>query len=61
MIHKCGLFVDEELFYLGASPDGIYEGGLVEVKCPISVFNMDAEAAIKQKKLKFWNAGITLQ
>ncbi|XP_041971818.1 uncharacterized protein LOC121727854 isoform X2 [Aricia agestis] len=53
-VHKCGLFIDEDFFFLGASPDGVFEEGLVEIKCPISAFGMNAEDAIKAKKIKFW-------
>lgn len=58
-IARCGLFIHKTLQYLGASPDGIYKDkdgktGLVEVKCPFSAKNMQAEEAIKTKKIKFW-------
>jgi hypothetical protein len=34
-VQQCGLFIDEDLPFLGASPDGIIdEFSLVEVKCP---------------------------
>nr|XP_049695083.1 uncharacterized protein LOC126054273 [Helicoverpa armigera] len=59
-IDKCGLFIDEEFFFLGASPDGIFEEGLVEIKCPISAFEMHADDAINQKKIKFWNSNGTV-
>lgn len=51
-IQKCGLFIDETHCFLGASPDGIYEEGIVEIKCPISIRGEDPDAAIRQKKLK---------
>ena len=39
-INQCGLFVDSQRGYLGASPDGLVEcccgEGILEVKCPIS-------------------------
>lgn len=59
-IHKCGLFVDEQFFFLGASPDGIFGEGIIEVKCPISAFGMNADDAIKDKKIKFWNLNGTV-
>lgn len=59
-IHKCGLFIDEHFFFLGASPDGIFEEGLIEIKCPISAFGMNAEDAITEKKIKFWNCNGTV-
>lgn len=53
-MQKCGLFIDQKYFFLGASPDGLFEEGIVEMKCPYSARNMDAEQAILQKKIKFW-------
>lgn len=58
-IARCGLYIHKTLQYLGASPDGIYKDkdgktGLVEVKCPFTAKNMQAEEAIKAKKKKFW-------
>jgi len=47
-IKKCGLFIDRENPFLGASPDGIIdEDGLIEIKCPLSAENLTAEEAIK--------------
>ncbi|XP_026724773.1 uncharacterized protein LOC113491807 [Trichoplusia ni] len=51
-IEKCGLFIDEEYFYLGATPDGFCNEGLVEVKCPSSLFGIDPDTALLDKKLK---------
>lgn len=51
-IQKCGLFIDETHCFLGASPDGICEEGLIEIKCPISIRGIDPDEAIRQKKLK---------
>ncbi|KAH9645945.1 hypothetical protein HF086_011407 [Spodoptera exigua] len=45
-IEKCGLFISTEHFFLGATPDGIFEDGVVEIKCPISAFGMDPDMAI---------------
>ncbi|KAL4718598.1 hypothetical protein ACJJTC_018073 [Scirpophaga incertulas] len=60
IIQKCGLFIDEKFFFLGASPDGIFEEGIIEIKCPISAFGMNAEDAVKDKKIKFWNSDGTI-
>lgn len=54
------MFIDEEFFFLGASPDGTFEHGIIEIKCPISAFGMNAEDAIKMKKIKFWNTDGTV-
>ncbi|KAL0852581.1 hypothetical protein ABMA27_016931 [Loxostege sticticalis] len=51
-IEKCGLFIDEELFYLGATPDGLCDEGIVEIKCPSSLFGINPDTAIETKKLK---------
>lgn len=55
-IQECGLFIDDEFSFLGATPDGKCELGIVEVKCPSSAYNLklDPEEAIKQKKIDFW-------
>lgn len=51
---QCGLFIDDEHFFLGATPDALFANGIVELKCPISAFGMDPDEAIKAKKIKFW-------
>lgn len=36
-VSRCGIFIDSDLAFLAASPDGIVEGKIVvEVKCPFS-------------------------
>lgn len=48
-IAACGLFIDAEIPYIGASPDGLIDDdGIVEVKCPHSAKDMPPEAAIQQ-------------
>lgn len=55
VIEKCGLFLDKEYGFLGASPDGQYENDLlIEIKCPFSAAGMVFEDAIKLKKITFW-------
>lgn len=53
-ILQCGLSIDKEISFLGASPDGKCEHGIVEIKCPSSAYEMDPEEAIRQKKIDFW-------
>lgn len=53
-ILQCGLSIDKEISFLGASPDGKCEHGIVEIKCPSSAYEMDPEEAIRQKKNDFW-------
>ncbi|XP_073953228.1 LOW QUALITY PROTEIN: uncharacterized protein [Choristoneura fumiferana] len=61
-VQKCGLFIDSEHFFLGASPDGLFEEGIVEIKCPYSARNTtpDPEQAIIDKKIKFWKTDGTV-
>ena len=54
ILKKCGLFIDQEYFFLGATPDSIYENGIIEIKCPITAFGMCADEAIRLKKINFW-------
>lgn len=55
-ISDCGLFVDEELNFLGATPDGFIEqyDAIVEIKCPSSCENLFPNEAILQRKCTFW-------
>ncbi|CAK1589570.1 unnamed protein product [Parnassius mnemosyne] len=54
-IRPCGLYIDPEIPYLGATPDGIIdEETIVEVKCPITAFKTGLEEAITKKKVNFW-------
>ena len=56
-VKKCGLYIDEEFNFLGASPDGIVEEDndcIVEVKCPSSCAELFPNEAIMQRKFKFW-------
>lgn len=55
-IHNCGLFIDVEHYFLGATPDGLLDDdGLVEIKCPCSASNMTPEEGILSKKIDFWS------
>jgi hypothetical protein len=54
-ILSCGLYIDPDVPYFGASPDGITrEGILVEMKCPTTSFNIGLETAIDNKKIPFF-------
>lgn len=54
-IKPCGLFIDLEKPFLGATPDGLIdEDGLVEIKCPSSARTLTPDEAIKEKKITFW-------
>jgi hypothetical protein len=44
---SCGLFVDIEKTFLGASPDGLVDlDSIVEIKCPFAARNTDIKTAI---------------
>lgn len=54
-IKPCGLFIDKEIPFLGATPDGIVgEDMIVEIKCPITAFKVGIDEAIKSGKLTFY-------
>jgi hypothetical protein len=56
-INRCGLFVDKEIYYLGASPDGIVgDDHIVKIKCPYTAYikKMTPNDAIEQKIIKAW-------
>ncbi|XP_050526277.1 uncharacterized protein LOC126896999 [Daktulosphaira vitifoliae] len=53
-IELCGVFIDENLNYLTAKPDGLIgKDGIVEIKCPLNAQNMIPKLAIKQKVIKY--------
>ncbi|KYQ54038.1 hypothetical protein ALC60_07050 [Trachymyrmex zeteki] len=47
-IKPCGLFINRDNPWLGATPDGFLdEDGIVEIKCPLSAKNLSAEEAVE--------------
>ncbi|XP_050520343.1 uncharacterized protein LOC126893861 [Daktulosphaira vitifoliae] len=53
-IEPCGVFIDENLNYLIASPDGLIgSDGIIEVKCPIKIRDRIPQDAIKDNILKY--------
>ncbi|CAI6376417.1 unnamed protein product [Macrosiphum euphorbiae] len=54
-IQTCGLIIDEDYPFFGASPDGLIgNDSIIEVKCPYSAKDYPTvEEAIKDKKIKF--------
>nr|CAI5839161.1 unnamed protein product [Callosobruchus analis] len=53
-VSQCSLFVDEEHFCLGASPDGLVgEHDIIEIKFPYSIVKMSPTEAILKEKIKF--------
>lgn len=54
-VKMCGLFIDKNLPFLGASPDGLVEEDkIVEIKCPYTARELSVDDAIKAKKNNFW-------
>lgn len=54
-IRDCGLFIDDEYFFLEGTPDGLIgDRGLVEITCPYSAMNMTPKEGILNKKIDFW-------
>lgn len=54
-IIPCGLFIDKNHPFLGATPDGVIdENRIVEIKCPVSGFRTNLEDAVKNRKITFW-------
>lgn len=54
-VKHCGLFISEEFFFLGATPDGLIgDSGLVEIKCPWSAREMTPDEGIAEKKITVW-------
>lgn len=55
-ILKCGLYVDKDQQFLGASPDGVLQDGtaIIEVKCPYSAKSMTPQEGIENGKITFW-------
>ncbi|GBP08213.1 hypothetical protein EVAR_78715_1 [Eumeta japonica] len=52
-IKPCGLFIDPEIDFLGASPDGIVgDDTVVEVKCPVAANKKGMRAAITENKIQ---------
>ncbi|XP_077512016.1 uncharacterized protein LOC144122934 [Amblyomma americanum] len=52
VVKECGLFVDQESPFLGASPDGLIgEDVLVEVKCPYSARHLTPLEGVRAKKI----------
>lgn len=50
-VERSGLFIDHELPFLAATPDGLIgEDGIVEVKCPSTGSNMTPDQLIADKK-----------
>ncbi|KAL4119666.1 hypothetical protein QTP88_012458 [Uroleucon formosanum] len=53
-VRLAGLFVDLNLPYLAASPDGLIgDDSIIEIKCPISIKDLTPKNAYNEKKLSF--------
>lgn len=59
-VKPCGLFINKNMPYLGATPDGIIgDDGIVEIKCPSSCSQLTPEQAIELKKFPFFHPNST--
>lgn len=55
-VHSCGIFIDAEYSFLGASPFRVVgTDALLMVQCPIKLYNKSINNAISEKKIQFWN------
>lgn len=52
-VTTCGLFIHKDFKYLAASPDGVDENALLEIKCPYSASNMTVREGVQSKLIKF--------
>ena len=55
-ISRCGLFVSKMHYFIGASPDGIFQDFLIEIKCPFILRHSkpnDFSKLTKQQKVSF--------
>lgn len=53
-IENCGLFIDYEHFYLGATPDGlIAHDSIIEIKCPSVLAKTTPKEGIINKKITY--------
>ena len=53
-IERCGLFIHSEISFFGASPDGISDNKIIEIKCPSSASGLSVDEAILKGKINFW-------
>ncbi|PZC74694.1 hypothetical protein B5X24_HaOG207319 [Helicoverpa armigera] len=54
-VEPCGLFVDQEYPFIGATPDGLIGNDMiVEIKCPLVAYKIGIDSAIKQNKIQIW-------
>lgn len=54
-IEPCGLFIDEQYPFIGATPDGLVRDDIiVEMKCPITAFKKGIDTAIKENKIQLY-------
>lgn len=54
-VTECGLFIDDKLTFLAASPDGIFEKGSIEIKRSFSAKYLTPVRGVQAKLIKFCN------
>ncbi|KAK5642243.1 hypothetical protein RI129_008410 [Pyrocoelia pectoralis] len=53
-VASCGLFIDEDYKYLGATPDGLVGlDSIVEIKCPYAARGKTIEEAVNEKLISY--------
>ncbi|XP_045454869.1 uncharacterized protein LOC123664369 [Melitaea cinxia] len=56
IIAPCGLFIDKDYPFIGATPDGLIgHDTIVEVKCPIAAYKKGLSTAIEENKIQILN------
>nr|XP_042913257.1 uncharacterized protein LOC122273253 [Parasteatoda tepidariorum] len=59
-VSPCGLFIDKDLPFLAASPDGLVgNDGIIEVKCPAKCYDITPDEGILSRKVTFWKVDKT--
>lgn len=58
-IEQCGIFLDRQYDFLGATPDGVFKKNndffIVEVKCPYTCKDITPEEGVSRRFITFWD------
>lgn len=55
LLTTCGIFIDEEYYFLGGTPFMLYKNdSIVSIKCPYKAFRSTFEHAISKNWIPFW-------
>lgn len=58
---KCGFFVHRDLHYVGASPDGLSDARVLEIKCPYSIRSKRPSKADVKRYYTYYKTQLTVQ